>query len=75
MKIVIAPDSLKKSLSAGEVAAALGGLYALAFTACIGEHAVPIRERDCRAAAWLGVEADPAANGPRISTADSAVSA
>ncbi|MCC6076634.1 acetate/propionate family kinase [Pseudomonas sp. GCM10022188] len=61
----------------GSLAAALGGLDALVFTAGIGEHALPIRERVCRAAAWLGVELDPAANaagGPRISTPGSAVS-
>ncbi|TVR63008.1 MAG: acetate/propionate family kinase [Candidatus Competibacteraceae bacterium] len=61
----------------GSLAAALGGLDALVFTAGIGEHAAPIRERVCRAAAWLGVEIDPAANatdGPRISTADSRTS-
>ena len=58
----------------GSLAAALGGLDALVFTAGIGEHSAEIRERVCRAAAWLGVELDPAANaagGPRLSTADS----
>jgi acetate kinase len=53
----------------GSLAAALGGLDALVFTAGIGEHAPLIRERLCRAAAWLGVVLDPAANeagGPRI---------
>ena len=60
----------------GSHAAALGGLDALVFTAGIGEHAAPIRERVCQAAAWLGVELDPVANaagGPRVSTADSRV--
>ena len=62
----------------GSLAAALGGLDALVFTAGIGEHSAEIRERVCRAAAWLGVELDPAANaagGPRLSTADSRVAA
>ena len=62
----------------GSLAAALGGLDALVFTAGIGEHAAAIRERVCCAAAWLGVELDPAANaagGPRLSTADSRVAA
>ena len=62
----------------GSLAAAAGGLDALVFTAGIGEHAAPIRERACRDAAWLGVELDPVANqsgGPRMSTADSKVSA
>jgi acetate kinase len=58
----------------GSLAAALGGLDAIVFTAGIGERAAPIRERVCRQAAWLGVELDAAANakdGPRISTAAS----
>jgi acetate kinase len=62
----------------GSLAAAAGGIDALVFTAGIGEHAPSIRERICRAAAWLGLELDPAANeagGPRISTAASRVSA
>ncbi len=62
----------------GSLAAALGGLDALVFTAGIGEHAAAIRERVCRAAAWLGVELDLAANaagGPRLSTAGSRVAA
>jgi acetate kinase len=62
----------------GSLAAALGGLDALVFTAGIGEHAVSIRERVCHAAAWLGVELDPAANaagGPRLSKAGSRITA
>ena len=60
----------------GSLAAALGGLDALVFTAGIGEHAVAIRARVCRDAAWLGLELDEGANasgGPRISTANSRV--
>ena len=63
----------------GSLAAALGGLDALVFTAGIGEHAAPIRERVCEAAAWLGVSLDSALNAAqaagvaRISTPDSAV--
>ena len=62
----------------GSLVAALGGLDGLVFTAGIGEHAPPIRERVCRDAAWLGLELDPAANaagGPRITTAGSPASA
>ena len=58
----------------GSLAAALGGLDAIVFTAGIGERAAPIRERICRDAAWLGVELDVEANtrhGPRLSTAAS----
>lgn len=60
----------------GSLAAALGGLDALVFTAGIGEHAAPIRERVCRQAEWLGVRLDSAANErseTRISASDSAV--
>jgi acetate kinase len=62
----------------GSLAAALGGLDALVFTAGIGERATAIRERVCSDAAWLGVQLDQAANtggGPRISAAASRVSA
>lgn len=60
----------------GSLAAALGGLDAVVFTGGIGERAAPIREWVCRNAAWLGVELDAIANaadGPRISTAQSRV--
>ena len=62
----------------GSLAAALGGLDALVFTAGIGENTPSIRARVCRAAAWLGIELDESANaagGPRISRADSRASA
>jgi acetate kinase len=62
----------------GSLAAALGGLDAIVFTAGIGENSRGLRERVCRDASWLGVELDAAANarnGPRISTAGSRVSA
>jgi len=62
----------------GSLAAALGGLDAVVFTAGIGEHAAAVRAAVCRDAAWLGLELDAAANakgGPRISTAASRVSA
>ena len=62
----------------GSLAAALGGLDAIVFTAGIGENAPAIRERVCRDAAWLGIELDAAANargGPRISAPGSRVSA
>ena len=61
----------------GSMAAALGGLDCLVFTAGIGENAPSIRRRICEAAAWMGIRLDPAANekgGPRISTAESPVS-
>jgi len=61
----------------GSLAAALGGLDAIVFTAGIGERAVKIREAVCEHAAWLGVELDRAANainGPRISASSSQTS-
>jgi acetate kinase len=61
----------------GALAAALGGVDALVFTAGIGENSVEIRKRISAASAWLGIELDDAANaarGPRISKAQSKVS-
>jgi acetate kinase len=62
----------------GSLAAALGGLDAIVFTAGIGENQAEIRQRICSHGAWLGLELDAAANlrqGPRISTPASAVAA
>ncbi len=62
----------------GSLAAALGGLDALVFTAGIGEHAPEIRRRVCEQASWLGLDLDRTANaagGPRISTSGSKASA
>jgi acetate kinase len=60
----------------GALAAVLGGLDALVFTAGIGEHSAEVRRRICERLAWLGVTLDPAANaahGPRITTTESRV--
>ena len=60
----------------GALAAAIGGIDALVFTAGIGENSAMIRARVCRAAAWLGIELDEAANSQRaqrISTDSSKV--
>lgn len=62
----------------GALAATIGGLDALVFTAGIGERATEIRRRVCEQAAWLGIVLDPAANerhGPRLTTPDSKASA
>ncbi|HUO63501.1 MAG TPA: acetate/propionate family kinase [Terriglobales bacterium] len=62
----------------GSLAAALGGLDALVFTAGIGENSAPIRERVCAGLEWLGLEPDPAVNkagGPLISAPASRVKA
>ena len=63
--------------SLGAMAASLGGLDALVFTAGIGEHAAEIRARVCQAAAWMGIALDTQANDQHarcISRAESAVS-
>ena len=63
----------------GCLAASLGGLEALVFTAGIGENSASLRRRVCEDAAWLGVSLDEEANqeqasGARcISTGDSRV--
>ena len=44
------------------LAAALGGLDGVVFTAGVGENAAPVRSAICRACAWLGLELDEAAN-------------
>lgn len=69
----------------GAMAAVLGGLDAVVFTAGIGERAAPIREAVCQQAAWLGLTLDEAVNREapflpdgqqlRISAAGSAVTA
>jgi acetate kinase len=62
----------------GAMAAALGGVDGLVFTAGIGENSAEIRRRICHASAWLGIDLDPDANdrrGPRISRPGSPVSA
>jgi acetate kinase len=62
----------------GALAAALGGIDGLVFTAGIGENSAAIRARICAASAWLGIQLDDQANarrGPRISRSGSAVSA
>jgi len=62
----------------GGLAAMLGGLDGLVFTAGIGEHAAEVRARIVEASAWLGFALDAAANqrgGPRLTTGDATPSA
>jgi acetate kinase len=62
----------------GSLAAALGGLDALVFTAGIGENDAATREAIMRGCAWLGVAPDAARNAAgkgRISTDPSPVAA
>jgi acetate kinase len=54
----------------GALAAVLGGLDTLIFTAGIGENAAPVRQRICAGLEFLGIELDArrnAANAPIIS--------
>jgi len=62
----------------GALAAVLGGIDGLVFTAGIGENSAPIRERIAEASRWLGIELDSRSNAagrPRVSRPGSAVSA
>jgi len=62
----------------GALAAVLGGIDGLVFTAGIGENSAEIRRRICEASAWLGIELDGDANearSSRISRTGSRVSA
>jgi acetate kinase len=62
----------------GSLVAALEGIDALVFTGGIGERSAPIRAAVCRDAAWTGIALDHDANkagGPRISAAESRISA
>ena len=62
----------------GSLAAVLGGIDGLVFTAGIGENSPEVRRRICEACLWLGVELDTeanAGNSPRISRSQSKVSA
>ncbi len=62
----------------GALAAAMGGLDGVVFTAGIGENSAEIRARVCEGARWLGIDLDVQANqrgGPRITTDGGAVSA
>jgi len=60
------------------LAAALGGLDGIVFTAGVGENAAPVRSAICRSCEWLGLELDEVANQEdkaRISVPNSRVGA
>ena len=62
----------------GALAAVLGGIDGVVFTAGIGENSPDIRQRICQASSWLGLELDTEANihgRGRISSMQSKVSA
>jgi acetate kinase len=88
MRVLLASDDPKAHLAVdyfvyqaakqvGGLAATLGGIDGLVFTAGIGENSPEIRRRICQASAWLGIDFDDEANrqrGPRISRPGSKVS-
>ena len=64
--------------TAGALAAAMGGIDGLVFTAGIGEHSPEIRARVLHRLGWLGFRLDEAANqagGPLLTRANSALPA
>jgi acetate kinase len=64
--------------TAGALAVSMGGIDGLVFTAGIGEHSAPIRERVLSRLAWLGFEVDATANAigkGRITTTTSRLAA
>jgi acetate kinase len=64
------------AVHAGGLAAALGGLDAVVFTAGVGENSAPIRARIAERLGWLGAALDPADNADgrvRISTPESGI--
>ncbi|HMV05843.1 MAG TPA: acetate kinase [Accumulibacter sp.] len=89
MRVLLASDSPRAALAIdyfvyrinrelGALAAVLGGLDALVFTAGIGENSARIRQLVCRQARWLGIELDDEANetgAPCISRPGSRASA
>lgn len=61
----------------GALAAVLGGIDGLVFTAGIGENSAEIRRRICESSKWLGIKIDNEANTenrPKISATDSSIS-
>jgi acetate kinase len=63
------------TVSIAMLAGCLGGIDGVVFTGGIGEHAATVRARIATGLAWLGVEFDETADGPRLSKESSRVSA
>jgi acetate kinase len=61
-KLALAVFTYRVAGAVAAMAAALGGIDALVFTAGIGEHSAFVRERVCDRLAFLGIELDRAAN-------------
>jgi acetate kinase len=54
----------------GALAATLGGLDALVFTAGVGEHSAEVRAASCKGLSFLGLDVDPDANASCHADAD-----
>jgi acetate kinase len=48
--------------TAGALAVSMGGIDGMVFTAGIGEHSIPVRQRVLERLSWLGFDLDEAAN-------------
>jgi acetate kinase len=59
---------------AARLAATMGGLDGLVFSAGIGENQPQVRADVCERLRWLGVDLDPAANAANATTISSAAS-
>ena len=69
--------SYRIAREAGALAASLGGLDGVVFTAGIGENAAEVRRQVCERVAWFGISLDDEANSRHaavISTPESRVS-
>jgi len=75
-KLAIDVFCYRAACNVASLAASMGGMDGIVFTAGVGEHAAPVRATICQACSWLGVDLDAAANAahaPRISTPASRV--
>ena len=62
-RLALAVFSYRVATAVGAMAAALGGLDALVFTAGIGENSAPVRSSVCERLRFLGLELDAEVNG------------
>jgi acetate kinase len=69
-KLALAVFGHRVAAAVASMAAALGGLDALVFTAGIGEGSASVRADVCRRLGFLGVELDLAANDGAVPDAD-----
>ncbi len=68
LALAIYADRVRSAI--GALAAGLGGLDALVFTAGVGEHSASLREAVCETLGFLGASLDSAANAACVPDAD-----